>query len=113
MKSAVPARMGQMTTRNTKRGEVRAGRLSDKERVQKDTHWMISLKSSDQERFILELKKLEKLRQAGRLGTTRLQTLSSVLAHLETKFESGRLGRKLRGVLNEILNDRLQRAPRQ
>jgi hypothetical protein len=88
-------------------------RLSVAERVQKDTHWMIALKSADPDRFVLELKKMERLRLADRLGATRLQTLSGVIKHLEAKFEEGRLSKKMRSVLNGILDNRLKRAPKQ
>lgn len=113
-KSAVPARVGQMTTRNTGHGKVGPGsRLSTEERVRKDTHWMVALKNADPERFKVELRKLERLRKKGRLGSTMCQTLSAVLAYLEAKFEAGRLNGKVCSVFNEIMNGRLQRAPRQ
>lgn len=113
-KSAIPARVGQMTTRNTGHGKVGSvGRLSTEERVRKDTHWMVALKNADPERFMVELRKLERLRKKGKLGAVMCQTLSAVLAYLEAKFEAGRLNGKVRSAFNEIMNGRLQRAPKQ
>ncbi len=109
--NGAPTRVGQLNTRNTKR-RGKSEHLTNAERVKKDTEWMFGLlgKEGGTDRFIRELRNMERLREKGRLSDVRLEMLEKVLVLMVRKLGDGKLGPDLRGVFKEILGKRMETA---